>query len=429
MATVQCKSRQAATPGKKEATVIAVEGIINSETLPDFQAATKAPLERGAARLIFDLKNLGYINSSGLGEFIRCLDVTRGRGGEIALVAVPQEIIRTIKIIGFHTLIKIFPDEKSALAYFDSGSAEAVAKEYARVAPKPPPSRVERKPVPHKERFPARPPEAAVMLVMPKKDVFADILALRWGRNGPEAKFSHISDRHQALKNITQARPDLMIIDNTVRDADDLCGEIKMKRESSMVSVIKVYAREQAHRPDFVIREDDRVFEPFEYNELFAVAESELRRVATRDKFVTHRMQFEFANTEREIERANDLIAQLVRQTDLNEHDASELRTACREAIDNAYRHGNLCQAARRMWVEYRLDFEKVTVLVGDDGKGFDYTFYLSLGKESDPQERARMRQREGKPGGLGIMLMMRCLAALEYDDPGNVCRLVKKLS
>jgi len=409
--------------------VITVEGIINSETLPDFQAATRASLDQGASRIIFNLKNLSYINSSGLGEFIRCLDVTKERKGDIALVRVPKEIIRTIKIIGFHTLIKLFPDEKHALEYFDSGGTEAVAGEYERVAPKPPPSGVKRKPVPHKKRFPVKPPEASVILAMPERDIFSDILALRWSGDDRGGQFSHMTDKTQVLTRISQEKADLVIIDNTLQDADELCSELKTNRESSMASVIKVYGHDEGQPPDFIVREDDRVFEPFEYNELFAVAESELRRVATQDKFVAHRLHLEFANTEREIDRANDLIAQLVRQVEMNEHDASEIRTACREAIDNAYRHGNLCKAARRIHVEYCLDFEKVTITVRDEGKGFDYDFYLALGKESDPQERARMRQREGRPGGLGIMLMMRCLTSLEYEDPGNACRLIKKLS
>ena len=429
MAVVQCTARQVTTPGKHEVLILSVEGIINSETLPDFQAATRVPLEGGTSRIIFELKNLSYINSSGLGEFIRCLDVTKKRGGNIALASVPKEIIRTIKIIGFHTLIKIFPDEKHALEYFDSGATDTVAAEYARVAPKPPPSDIPRKPVPHKERFPTTPPEASVMLVLPKTNIFADILAMRWGGDGKNGKFVQTAHRNDTLRRLADEQPDLMIIDNTVQNADDLCSEIKTNRASSMVSIIRVYGGDERPRPDFLVKEDDRVYEPFEYNELFAVAESELRRVVTQDKFVTHRMEFELANTEREIERANDLVAQLVRQTELNEHDASEIRTACREAIDNAHRHGNLSRADRRISVEYCLDFEKVTIVVRDEGKGFDYSFYLALGKETDPQQRARMRQREGKPGGLGIMLMMRCLTALEYAPPGNACRLIKKLS
>jgi len=429
MAKVQCTTRKATSPGKKDAVLLSVGGIINNETLPDFQAAVKSLLDQGASRLMLDLKDLTYINSSGLGEFIRCQDVAKGRNGDMVLIAVPHEVIRTIKIIGFHTLIKIFPDAPQALKYFDSGSTEVVEKEYQRVPPKPAPSAVPRKPVPHKGRFPRTPVEAAVMLVMPKKDVFADILAMRWGGDTAGGKFRHVTDRNTVLSNIPTAKPDLLIIDNSVPDADGLCKDLKVNKGSSMVGVIKVYGDPQDKRTPFYIKEDDRVAEPFEYKELFAVAESELRRAATRDKFVTHKMQFEFANTERHVDQANDLIALLIRQTDLNEHDASEIRTATREAIDNAYRHGNLCQAAKRIRVAYVLDHEKAAITVQDEGKGFDFAFYLSLGKETDPEQRARLRAKEGKPGGLGIMLMMRCLASLQYDPPGNVCRLVKKIS
>jgi anti-anti-sigma factor len=429
MAKVQCSARRITSPGKKDAVVLGVDGIINSETLPDFQAAIKSVLDQNASRLILDLKNLTYINSSGLGELIRCQDVLKGRGGDMVLTVVPPEVIRTIKIIGFHTLINIFPDEAHALKYFDSGAREAVEKEYQRVAPKPAPSGVERKPVPHKARFPRTPVDAAIMLVMPKKDIFSDILSMRWGGNRPGGKFKHVTDKGSAISTLPTAKPDLMIIDNSVHDADALCQEVRISKSFSMVGIIKVYADGDHGRTPFYVREDDRVTEPFEYKELFAVAESELRRAATRDKFVVHKMQFEFANTDREVDHANDLVAHLIRQADMNEHDASEIRTAAREAIDNAYRHGNACQQGKRILIGYTLDHEKVVVTVQDDGKGFDYNFYLTLGRETDPERRARMRASEGKPGGLGIMLMMRCLTSLEYDAPGNLCRLTKKLS
>jgi len=429
MAKVQCTTRQAVTPGKQSAVILAAEGIINTETLPDFQAAMKAVLDQNIARLVLNLKNLTYINSTGLGELIRNQDILKGRGGDMVLASVPQEVIRTIKIIGFHTLIKIFPGDAQALAYFDSGSTELVEKEYQRVAPRPAAPGVPRKPVPHKPRFPRTPVDAAVMLVMPKKDIFADILAMRWGGDKPGGKFRHVTDKGAVMSSIASLKPDLMIIDNSVPDADALCKDVKVNKASSMVGVIKVYGESEGRRGPLYVAEDDRVTEPFEYKELFAVAESELRRSATKDKFAVHKMQFEIANTDQQIDQANDLIATLVRQADLNEHDASEIRTAAREALDNAYRHGNACRQDRRIVVGYTLDHEKLIITVQDEGKGFDYNFYLSLGREADPEQRARIRAREGKPGGLGIMLMMRCLTTLEYDPPGNLCRLIKKLS
>ena len=49
------------------------------------------------------------------------------------------------------------------------------------------------------------------------------------------------------------------------------------------------------------------------------------------------------------------------------------------------------------------LDNEKAVIQVTDSGSGFDYEYYLNLGRNADPQERARMRQRDGKEGGLGL--------------------------
>ena len=40
----------------------------------------------------------------------------------------------------------------------------------------------------------------------------------------------------------------------------------------------------------------------------------------------------------------------------------------------------------------------------------------------------ARERHEQGRPGGLGIMLMLRCVDRIEYNDIGNQITLTKML-
>jgi len=429
MADLDCKAETLTTPQKQTMLSLAFSGIVNSATLPKYQDFIAKYLRPETPRLIFDLSGLSYINSSGLGELVRCQDICRESGGDLVLIKVPPDIIRIIRIIGFHAIIKLFPDRKRAAEYFDVGTVEPIEKEYARVAPKPPPSGKVRRPRPYKRRFPRTPIEAAVMLVIPETNVFSDILAIRWGKGQTGGKFSITKDLAETMAAISQNRPDLIIIDNTVGKADELCMDLKSKKDSSLIGVVRLYGNDGRSRKEMRVLENDSVTEPFEYNELFAVSEAELKRASDEKKFFSHQISIEIACNDKAIDAANHLMADMVRQADFNEYDASELRTAVREAIDNAYHHGNLGDMGKLIRCDCVLDHEKAVITVRDDGKGFDYEYYLALGRETDPQERARMRQREGKPGGLGIMLMMRCLDLLEYEGDGHICRLTKKFS
>ena len=116
----------------------------------------------------------------------------------------------------------------------------------------------------------------------------------------------------------------------------------------------------------------------------------------------------------------------MLAQSGLGEESASALAVAFREAIDNANRHGNKSNPKRSIDVQYLVDREKVTIAVTDEGDGFDTEIYLSRGVSGNPVEAARERNLTGGAGGLGIMLMLKCVDKLEYNYAGNKITLSK---
>ena len=76
----------------------------------------------------------------------------------------------------------------------------------------------------------------------------------------------------------------------------------------------------------------------------------------------------------------------------------------------------------------YLVDQSKVTVTVEDEGEGFDTELYLTRGVEGDAVAVARERHQAGRVGGLGIMLMLKCVDNLEYNYAGNLVKLTKNL-
>ena len=79
------------------------------------------------------------------------------------------------------------------------------------------------------------------------------------------------------------------------------------------------------------------------------------------------------------------------------------MAAAFREAIMNAGSHGNKDDAAKLIKVLYLLDKEKTTVVVQDEGGGFDHESYTLRAQTKDAVSAARERHEQGRVGGLGI--------------------------
>jgi anti-sigma regulatory factor (Ser/Thr protein kinase) len=131
-------------------------------------------------------------------------------------------------------------------------------------------------------------------------------------------------------------------------------------------------------------------------------------------------------STEEKLEWIYLMAKRIFRESALNEDEADSLHTALREAIGNAIRHGNEFEDAKRVWFRCFRDRDKVVCSVEDEGPGFDYKAALEKGRKGDAISAARERYLAGGMGGLGIMLMVRCVDLVEYNDRGNRVILTK---
>ena len=105
------------------------------------------------------------------------------------------------------------------------------------------------------------------------------------------------------------------------------------------------------------------------------------------------------------------------------------LYAAVKEGIDNAVRHGNLSDPAKTVDVNVLVDRKKITIIVEDEGNGFDFEYYLQRLDDEEAFEKAKRRILEEETrGGLGILLMYKCTDRLEYSGAGNILRLEKNL-
>jgi serine/threonine-protein kinase RsbW len=92
------------------------------------------------------------------------------------------------------------------------------------------------------------------------------------------------------------------------------------------------------------------------------------------------------------------------------------IRLALEEALSNAIKHGNHYDPDKTITVVSRVDEERATITVRDEGEGFDPA------NVPDPTADENLE----KPCGRGIMLMRAYMDEVEYSERGNEVRMVK---
>jgi anti-sigma regulatory factor (Ser/Thr protein kinase)/nucleoid DNA-binding protein len=265
-----------------------------------------------------------------------------------------------------------------------------------------------------------------MMLVVPKRNFFTGVMAGRLA--SARSEVTVVEGEQEALNSLAKNRPDLMVLDVGLPDAPRICEAVKKNRETSLTSLIAICSEgvDAQKVTDLAVMADEYINEPFELGDLVKLAESELARCTEERNYFEHEMHFRFQTKEAIIERANDLVGHLLQSSGLTEEAAAALAVAFREAVDNGARHGNKNNESRYIDVQYLLDRERATLTVQDEGEGFDTEVYLSRGVSSNPVETARERNQSGTHGGLGIMLMLKCVDKLEYNYAGNRITLMR---
>ncbi|MBN1807504.1 MAG: ATP-binding protein [Planctomycetes bacterium] len=265
-----------------------------------------------------------------------------------------------------------------------------------------------------------------ILLVVGAVDFFTNTMVQRL--TGPLTTVAVAEGPDAAWKKVESDDPDLVIIDSTVEQPRSLVSRIKETLGTSLIAVLLIYP--EGADPNAVAGlkacEDESLVEPFELDELVGLVEDELTRKEEEEAFFDHEIHFQLQTAEQHVEQANDLIARLVDQVKMSDESKAAVSVAFREAIDNAARHGNKNQENRIIDVIYLLDKEKATITVEDEGDGFDTEMFITRGREGNAVAAARERNQAGRVGGLGIMLMLKCLDDLEYNAVGNLIKLTK---
>ncbi len=127
MAVLNFDIKPQSLPTGGEAKAVFLTGSIDASTNHTFEQRLTDILSSGTKHLMLVLTNVKYINSTGLGTIVKCVDTFREKGGDIKLVGVPTKVIALFEMLGLLSLFETHETLDAAVASFGKGKGSAGA--------------------------------------------------------------------------------------------------------------------------------------------------------------------------------------------------------------------------------------------------------------------------------------------------------------
>lgn len=99
--------------------VLAVRGEIDLFTAPELKQVLAESIEAGRVRIIVDLTDTTFLDSTALGVLIGAVKRLRSRDGGLAIVNVDENISKTFEITGLDQIFTIVPTREEAVDAVD----------------------------------------------------------------------------------------------------------------------------------------------------------------------------------------------------------------------------------------------------------------------------------------------------------------------
>jgi DNA-binding response OmpR family regulator len=238
-----------------------------------------------------------------------------------------------------------------------------------------------------------------------------------------------------AAARVRELRPDVVLLDLMLpgRNGYDICQELKLDRETNRTPIIICTARTQHEDLLQGLRVGANFYltKPFTIDQLHHAVEHVLGwRTELEAAGAAGEVHFQLQSDTQYIEELNRMLSSLFLFSGLTQDQVFELTTAVREMGNNAIEWGNRKHVDKPVTVTYRIDSEKVVIVIRDEGPGFNRSDLAHAAREDDPCAHMDVRETKGlRPGGFGIFMTRGLVDDLQYNETGNEVRLTKRFS
>lgn len=271
---------------------------------------------------------------------------------------------------------------------------------------------------------------APAALIVEDERETGELLAQYVRRRGFEPTL--MTEGKPAVPWVREHRPDLVLLDLMLPDVDGftVCEDLKLDRVTNLVPVIMVTAlgehKDMVH--GLQVGANRYLTKPFTGEQLDSAIDEVLRwRKELERRGTAGEIHFQLKSDTEYLNELNDLLAALFLHSGLAEGEVRQLTMAVRELGTNAIEWGHQRQVDRIVTVTYRIDDEKITIVIRDTGAGFNPKDLPHAARPEDPISHMMVREALGiREGGFGILIARGLVDELQYNESGNEVRLVK---
>lgn len=230
-----------------------------------------------------------------------------------------------------------------------------------------------------------------------------------------------------------ERQPTLVLLDLMLPDLDgmEICDQLKRERQTNLIPIIMVTAlNDMSHRTQGVrVGANQYLGKPFKAEQLFLAMEAALD---WRKEHVTRgtegEIDFDVRSELTYLQQINDLLADMFLRTPLTNKQIKDLRQAIMEMGGNAIEWGHKKNADLPLRITYRINTDSITLVIRDQGPGFNPGHLPHAANAEDPVSHLDLRSDLGiRDGGFGIMLARGLVDDFRYNDKGNEVTLVKR--
>ncbi len=103
-----------------EVSVLKLSGRLDSISAPKLKDRVKACAGNGLIRLVIDMADIDFVDSSGLGSLVACLRSLNKLAGDMRIAALQDRVRAVFELIRLHHIFEIFDSAGAAVNSFQS---------------------------------------------------------------------------------------------------------------------------------------------------------------------------------------------------------------------------------------------------------------------------------------------------------------------
>jgi DNA-binding response OmpR family regulator len=237
----------------------------------------------------------------------------------------------------------------------------------------------------------------------------------------------------QVMAAVAEHKPALILLDIMLPGYDGfaICDSLKRDRETNLIPIVMVTALEQSHHRAAGVRvgANGYLSKPFTPAQLYEAMDKALAWHEEHKKRGTHgEINFDIRSELTYLQQANDMLADLFAHTPLTDRQIKDLKQAVMEMGGNAIEWGHRKNADLVLRITYRIDPTAITLIIQDQGPGFNPGDIPHAASDEDPIGHIDLRNELGiREGGFGIMLARGLVDDFRYNTRGNEVTLIKR--